>query len=112
MIENPFRASTVACAMAILAFPAVADTTTIRVINNTLSTVTSLYIDGASLKAWTVDRLPGMDYYISPGPHGYSMDIECDPSGNYGISALYLKSQPIRMIQSWPCGVAVDVNIR
>ncbi|MFV1875167.1 MULTISPECIES: hypothetical protein [Nioella] len=59
MNMNSFRASAFAGALALLASPAVADRVSIAVTNNTGFAITQMYLDGAQLANYTVERLDG-----------------------------------------------------
>ena len=106
MIGNPLRVSTVACVMAILAFPAIADTLNVTVGNETNYRLTELYIDGASLDDQTFDRLEGE--YVDVYGDTYIFDIVCDPSGHYDIVGVFaaggFEHGRMYLSRSWSCG--------
>jgi len=106
MIENPLRASTVACVTAIFAFPAIADTLNVTVGNETNYRLTELYIDGASLDDQTFDRLEGE--YVDVYGDTYIFDIVCDPSGHYDIVGVFaaggFEHGRMYLSRSWSCG--------
>lgn len=70
--------------MAFLAFPAVADTTTLTVTNRSGFLLTDLYVDGDGLGDWTGNRVPAGGLQ-----HGGSLtfSVECDSSGDYRVLA-------------------------
>ncbi len=78
MNKNPLRASTVACVMAFLAFPAVADTTNLIVHNRGAERITSMSIGGAGSIVSNLFTIPAGG--LAPG-NSVTMNIECGGPG-------------------------------
>ena len=111
MIALTLRASTVACVLALLASPAIADTVSITVRNNSGLRITDLYIDGATVPQWTVARL-GAGQGLDHGNHMRFL-IESDSTCEYDIR--YISENDvvpsISRFYIFGCGDDWDVNL-
>jgi hypothetical protein len=92
--------------MAILAFPAIADTLNVTVSNETNYRLTGLYIGAASRDDQIFDRLQGE--HVNVNGSTYILDIACDPEGNYNIAGYFadggFEHDMMYLTQSWTCG--------
>lgn len=76
MFHYSLRASTVACFTAFFAFPAVADTMTLTIVNRFEDTISELYLDASDLSARAGNRVPvgGLPRFGS-----ITFDVVCRP---------------------------------
>lgn len=90
MFGYPLRAASVACVMAFLAFPAVADTTTFTVTNRSGDRIETLLLDGVGLSNWTGNRVPPGGLF---GNATVTLSVDCDPTGVYDFYASFWPSE-------------------